>query len=403
MRFRTRIAALLLMVAMVLTTSGCSGDTAWAAELDGEQLSAGVFLYYQLEAYMAAQEELEEIEKANGSSSAGEEDEVDFLDKEINGMKMSDYITQNAWEAIDRYYAIWDLVEQYGIPTDEAFEDEVDEYVADQWPNLEASMLQNGVSEASFDRVARTIVITNYLFEYYYSAEGPEPVTVEDLKDVYANDYARVLSILIQYHDGQLNYYDADAVEALQAKAEQLAAKLNAGENFSDVQAEYNTWKGEFDVAYTRSHPQPDPETGEEPDMTDVEPMVYDDPYELPEPVSYEERKEAFENHGGYEQVLRVDNNTGSYADYVNAVFEMDYYDAQVISSDYAAGWYVTVRLDMLESEEQMEDRYLNALAYSHADAFNEMLAEHGRTLGYTRNEAAYKAYTPDKVVPVEE
>ena len=402
MRFRTRVAAFLMMVVMVLTTSGCSGDTAWAASYDGEELSAGVFLYYQLEAYMAAQQELEEIEKEAGTSSSSDEDEVDFLDKEIHGMKMSDYITQNAWEAIDRYYAIWDLVEEYGIPTDDAFEDEVDEYVANQWPSLEESMLQNGISEASFNRVARTIVITNYLFEYYYSAEGPEPVSVEDLSDVYSNDYARVLSILIQYHDGQFNYYDAEAVNALQAKAEQLAAKLNAGENFSDVLAEYNTWKGEFDVAYLRSHPEADPETGEEPDMTNVEPMVYDDPYDLPDPVSYEERKEAFENHGSSEQVLRIDSTTGGYADYIAEVFTMDYYEAKVINSDYAAGYYVTVRLDMLESEEQMEDRYLNALAYSHADAFNEMLAEHGKSLGYTRNEAAYKTYTPDKVTPVE-
>lgn len=345
MKLLKRIAAVLLAVCMVLPATACSmGDTSWVYDYDDVEITAGMYITFQMNAYAAVSEHEDYNE------------ELDFWAQTLEGKSTEEYIRYSAEGMADEYVATVRKFNELGLTLSAADNNEIDETVEEYYGGYKETYEANGVGEASYRKLIEAQNMRYKIFLKYYGEGGIEEVPLSDLEIYFRENYAsvNVLSYWLKEEDDD----EAKAEnEEIRAKVEQYQQLIDLGtKTFAEV---YDEWQHEM---LGTEH------TDDEITYTDAELATY----------------------------LTTDSTYPSEA-VIKKVFQLPE-DGRPHIIEEEGTLYLLIRYDVMKDEKNLEEMRGSVLADVKSDDFLEVLDSWSEGLTHTTNEAAYNRYSPKNI-----
>ena len=340
-----KIAALGLAVLMTASLAACSmgGDTKWAAKAGDPTVPAGVYINELITAYSDATVDLPS-------------DVKDPLKEQVDGVTVSQKVTEEAKKGLDEYIAIEQKFSEMGLTMSELDKASVEQTAEQYWTGfrLEETYTANGVSRESFILAQENMVKKSMIFNAIYGEGGTDPVPEEELKTKFSTDYAKILLIPVSINP-------AEDTDEAKAKAKEQASEL-------------------INKYLERA------KAGE-----DMETLVYEARKEL-------SGNQDLEKPEAGTSFTFVNRENSSYSqEVVDTIFAAPIGEPTVAESE--DGMYLFVRYDVMENESDFAQRRAALVSALRGDAFDEQVSQWADSLtGVTYNDAALKRYTPEKL-----
>ncbi len=342
----SKIVAALLVVANLFALTSCA-DTSWALKAGDDTIPAGVYLGYLVDAYYTAAYSVEDTSK-------------DIFKQEIDGVKTADYIKKTALESCKRYLAIEKLFNEYKLSFTPEEEKEFASETESIWGQISAMYEENGCGKNSFSKILLAEDKYQKVFEYYYSAEGKEPLPSAERKEYFEKNYAKIKYIAVSYANHFSNVQTSASASdkqktELKAMADKYLERLKNGESIDKLIAE--------EEAFSKDEEKGDETTEvKEVEYTFIEKDTSDDP-----------------------------------AAFNKAVFASKYNEPAVTEND-TYGYYVYVRYE-LDAEKEYVEYDADILDSMKGDAFEKIVNKTIEQIKVTENAPAIKRYKPQNIV----
>ena len=376
MKLMKKIAAVLLALMILLTGCHIASDTTWALEHDGERLPSGAYIMFMNQALIDALDILHREWMAwepayDGDTSLPTHPEDvesgrEMLDLIIDGMRLYDWLINEAQDRARQHFAVQHKMNELGITVDP----EELEFSA-----MNSSMVYQaqaddfraiGVAESSLILVNQSAIAFNTLFFEMYEPGGAYEVPEQEIRDYLSENFIRghILNIWKPWPLSRGNFETDQAYdEATQARDAQISEfrqlaqstleRLRAGEDVAQLQYE-------MDMITRGTAAMSDPET--------------------------------------FDILARRDEDH-TFATAIEGLIGMSVGQAGVFEDDNMIT--IARRLDVFDGEEALEsvrDDILYSLRFD--DHFMPMLEELGHTtLSIRVNNAAIRRYRPSMLV----
>ena len=225
MKLAKRIAAGLLCAAAACSFTACK-DTTWAYKIQDTTITAGMYIAYQINAYMEAQNEAEDTTK-------------DVLEQQIDGKDATAWINEKVLEYCKSYVAVEQKFNELGLSFSDSDKNILETQLENMWYYYQSLYEPNGAGKQSVEKILENSYKSNLIFKKYYDKDGIEAVSEEDLKKEFTDNYALVKYIQMPMKDAEGNKLKTEGKEELKKKAEAYVERLNKKENIDDLIEEY--------------------------------------------------------------------------------------------------------------------------------------------------------------------
>ena len=338
-----KIVALILALMLALSAAGCStGDTSWVAKSGDTVITPGMYITYLM--------------MGINDAAAKASDPEDPLSGEIDGIPAKEYVINYAKREITKYLGGAEKFRALGLSLSE---DDIAQYqdYADYIYELGGEYYEMaGVSKDSVLAINENSMKAALVFDAVYGEGGELEMTEEEYDQAFADTYYRAYYYVFPKVDFTTGSpLSEEEIDQARADAEDFYAKVKAGGNFVDLMYEYRV-----------SHL----EEGEE------------------VPERYEDEQ--------YEYLFYKDDTNVPPA-FLNGLSAAADGDVFKIEDEYY--YYVVCKLPISELAEDTKELYrLSLLQETKYDEFVVELEKWGNELEVEYNDAALKAYTPEKV-----
>ena len=381
-RLTKKAAASILCGAVALTACSCGNTTGTALTIDGEDIRAGIYIYYQSNALNDAVTALEE-----------EQPELDMYaedfvleDQTVGGLNINEWVKNKTIEYCREYVAVNKLFNEYGLSLSDEELSEINTNTNTLWTeeNMYAQYIYGvdamgeyyesiGIGKESYKDISTAGYKRSAIFDHLYKEGGSLAVSADELSAKVVADYALVLSMEI----------DAEI-----ASPETYLEMLNSGKTFSEVHQAYtkeDTIKRlEADIA--KAEADGTEYTGTRPEELEV-PLI---------------------SEKDMQTIVSKDSTTPSES-YVTDVFAMTAGEAKIITvsetttaadgtETTAMSYYLVKRLDIAADAEVMEEYGETALHSLKDEEFDTTMKTAGSAYSVSENAAAIKKYTIEKL-----
>lgn len=334
-------AVLALVMAAGLGACTVGSGTSWVAKSGEMTVPAGVYIGELMNAYYT--------ETAKVS-----QDVKNPLKEQVDGVSVSQKISEDAKKAIGQYLAVEKKFDEMGLSLDEATSTAISQNVESYWQYIGASYQKNGISKESYAKLFANDAKKSQIFMAVYGEGGSEEVPEAELKEKFAKDFAKIIMIPINFSssdDPAKKEEDTKKARELIDKYEKLAKD---GGNMEDLAFE------------ARKEVASDPSTVTKPEPGTSYTFVSRDQ------SSYEEKVT--------EAIFNAKNGEPTRVETESSV-------------------YLFVKYDVTENEADFTSRKSTLISLLRKDAFESKLDEWAGALSdVTYNEDAFKRYTPEKL-----
>lgn len=363
--------------AMILAAASCGSNTRTALTVDGKDISAGIYIYYQMAALGEAQTKLSEEQPDLDMKAEG----FDITAYSVEDTPVSDWVKNRALEQCRKYVAVNNKFDELGLSLSADEASEINEYVTQLWTeeNIYAQYIYGvdilgkyyekyGIGQQSFKNVYTISYKQNAIFNALYGEGGSLEVPADELKSYVVENYA--LAEYLEIEDG----YDA----------QEYLAMLESGKTFSEMKQAYDTAKELANIEKEMAEAE---EKGEEYTGTKPDELT----------VAASEESELL-------RVVEKDSEIPS-ADFVSSLFTLKNGESNIIitseettddegdqTTEYT--YYVASRLDITANEEKMTECTSDALHKMKDDEYDEAITAEADALSVTENAAAMNRYT---------
>lgn len=175
MKALKKITALILVLAMSVSLSGCyNQDLTWAAKDGDDTVAIGVYLYYL---YCAIDDAGDYVDS-----------DTDVLDATIEGEDAETWIKAKAMNYLQSYIWVNKKVEEYNLDLTEDEKSSASQTTSYLINNYLTSFDDFGISEDSLNKAYTEYNIKfKKLFDYYYNEGGEFEISKDDLKESYCD------------------------------------------------------------------------------------------------------------------------------------------------------------------------------------------------------------------------
>ncbi len=238
------------LVAAAVTASCAAGcttgkSTAYAMTIDGYELKAGIYIYYQNSAFEEAKS------KAKEENSDLDTDDVDALKNvKIEGKDFLDWVSDKTMETCIQHVAVLKKFEEMDLKLDDkdvkAAANYAESYAEDESDNNVYYL--NGIGEESLKEIILNSYRSNAVFDAVYGEGGTEGITDDQVKDYYVKNNARTKYVALDMHDSEGNELDDAGKKEIEELADKLLGEVKdkSGKElltaFDDIQAEYDKY-----------------------------------------------------------------------------------------------------------------------------------------------------------------
>lgn len=245
-----------MVFALMATSVGCTPTigkgTETAMTADGYDVSSGVFIFYTIQAYRDAANILQE---QNGTAPTVKE----VKNAHIDSMEASDWIQDKATEYCMTVAAIENEFNRIGGQLTAEELKEIDE-LAEMYTESEQYSIntKNGVGKESVKQIISTTgsgsnyygeyeYMQKYIFDHYYGFDGEKGCSEEELKDYFAENFARVKYISIDMTDENGDPLSNDEKQKLRRKAEEYVKTVNSASGDMEKMYKMNEMQEDYD------------------------------------------------------------------------------------------------------------------------------------------------------------
>ena len=251
MKVIRKIAALLLVMAMVLTVTGCLHQKDEIAVTVGDaKFTSAYYMCALINARTEAQAKVME----NLTEEEQETQEFDVYSKQIDGKKYVDWIEARAIEIIKENAAYRLLCKQNNVELTKEelsnveanaslawYGDSSDPYTLPEYlyfdPDGDEGTDDNGVSYKTYLSFRKDLAYKEKYFDSLYSKDGKNAISDEDVKKTIYENFVIADVLDAAYEEGA----DDESKAALKTKLEAYAKELQEGKKtFEQVYADYN-------------------------------------------------------------------------------------------------------------------------------------------------------------------
>lgn len=215
--------ALCAVLALSLTACKFSAPST-VMTVDGTEIPAGIYLAYQRQAYYSAQ-------------SLREDAKVAVLKSSIEGMKAADWIHAETVDNIRQYIWVEQAFEEAGLSFTQEELDAAEQWLDTMWSYSGALMEENGVGRQSYRLVYLNGEKYTKLLEAYRAGPDGE-ITETQAKEYMQKTYSRIRRLILPATDADSAALTPEKQAELDALADSLAERLNAGEKLEEAAEE---------------------------------------------------------------------------------------------------------------------------------------------------------------------
>ena len=398
-----RIAAAAAAAAMVGSLAACGSNTAYAFTIDGEQVKAGVYIYYSYVAYNDAITTLTEQNEELDTTD-------DKLVKEqvIDGEDTLTWIQHKAQDYCEEQVAVNKEYEAAGLALTEEEIGEIDDTLESFWASSGEAFQKNGISESSIREVIEYTYKASNLFLYYYDIDGEEGVTEEEVHDYYVENNARVQYVRFDLVDGNGEALDDAGKKEIEDMVDDYLAAVKKLDDEDEIMDEMNTIQEEYNAyvtsiseeAVAATATSATDESGNEiATTTTTTTTAADETTTTTTTVPY--ANESIVVRATTDEETSEEDITYSPS---KAVHDYIYNEAKinkpdVVYDEESNAYFLIVRYDieerMNEDDIWTEGRKTNVVSEMFSDAFQEKLDAWCDAMNVEVNESAIKRYDP--------
>lgn len=236
--FNKKIAAAVTAVVMMLGASGCGENSTWIAKYNDQTVNAGVYLFYQSQAYEDA---MNKLKKDNEDLDVSDLKAVKNL--QIDGKSVSDWVKEQAMENIRIFCAVNEKFDEYELSIDEADRDQIKQ-MTDNWEMIDQmyNFSGEGIGKESLVAIQEFQLKQDKVFEHIYGKDGIEAYSDNEIQDYLAGNKARVKMITMDLKDTEGEELDDAGKKEIRTMAEDFVKRANKGENFNKLKDEYDDY-----------------------------------------------------------------------------------------------------------------------------------------------------------------
>ncbi len=402
MKTMKKITAVTAALTVASSLAGCSpsigGGSQTAATIGGQEIPAGVFIYYTLQAYSEASSIIQ-----GENATAPDADEI--RNANIDEIDSTSWIQNKATEYCMDYAGLVTEFEAIGGELSAADKDEAAE-MAEYYYSMDPRLALNGVSIDSMQAIAESTYMEQEIFKHYYGFEGEKGCSEEELKDYFDENFARIKYVSISLNDQDGNKVDAakekklrnmaaDYVKQVNAKTGELA-KMHEMDAVSEDYDEYvaantTTAVGETTTATTTTT------------TAAVTTTTTTDPYAnerlIQKYTTTAAGSSSTETETETAEESETDKNTRLFNEYIFNDLKAGKAEIYEFSEDTI---YVVLRADlrdrMTEDDYWSEDYITQIQSVKYYDEYIKYLDEKTNALETERNKSAYRRYEPFKL-----
>ncbi len=356
-----KVGAVLLAVVMAFSMTACSSkDTAWVMEVDGEQLPAGVYLGYMVDAFSQAyNHEDVKIEKPK-----------DIWNQKIDDKDIETWVKDKTKDFCKQYIAINKWFDELKLTLDESDKNKIDTQVSSVWSQMGSLYEENGAGQKSVRKIVESSFKSQKIFKSLYGVGGSEGVTQENVDNFFYENYAfvKMISLPTKGFDGS-DLSEAQKKEVTEA-GNKLVERVTGGESMDDVITAYKT-------EYTNKR---------------NEYLASKDTTSSFTATPFSEDKEDKERN----DVLLYKESTSYGEEVMKDIFAMEKDAIKLLTSD--KGTFVVQKLDIKDKSDQIKDYTDSILNHMKGDEFTDLLEKRTADVQPTYNEKAIKRYSPKNI-----
>lgn len=179
MNLRKKCAAVLTAGALALSMAACSSDTSWIMRKDPLEMPVGVYINNLIQSYYEATTLVEDAEQ-------------DVLSQQIEGQDAEDWIQQNAIDETKKAMAICSEFNARNIAFSQEQLLSCQEQAASYYEQAGDNLEKNGISQDSIELIYQIAYMKTQLFQALYGEAGEDPVSEEELRDYYNENYIKM-------------------------------------------------------------------------------------------------------------------------------------------------------------------------------------------------------------------
>lgn len=223
-----KLTAAVASLAIAFSLTACS-DVSWACKINGTELKAGVYIYYEIMGKDAATSILS---KQNFTD--------DIFTQSLDGKDMKTYIRDYAMDKCKRAVATNSMFDELGLTLSETDKKTIKKTVDDTWEQNGDKFTKFGVSKQSLTYIVENRTKENLVFEKYYGEGGLEAVSNSEINAQIPKDYARIKFIPFSIVDSTTGMkYEASKLAEIEKTAQGYVDRALKGEDFNKIIAEY--------------------------------------------------------------------------------------------------------------------------------------------------------------------
>ena len=220
-----KLAAGILCAALTFSLASCK-DTTWSYKVEDTTITSGMYITFQMNAYMDAQGLAEDSSKS-------------VLEQKIEGKNAADWINSKVLESAKSYVAVEKKFDELGLTLSDSDKNKINTQLENMWSYYQNVYEPNGAGKQSFKKILQNSYKSNLIFKKYYDEKGLEEVSKADLLKEFTENYALVKYIQMPMKDAKGNKLKTEGKAKLKKKAEAYVARLNKGEKIDDLIKEY--------------------------------------------------------------------------------------------------------------------------------------------------------------------
>lgn len=230
MKWMKKIASGALALLMAASLTACGEDTSWAYRSENATVTSGMYVGLSIQALNSAFA----VDGYDSSKSPFKQD--------LEGKDGTQWIQDKAAELSREYLAVEEKFQEMGLSFTDEEESSFNNNVELYWTTLGMSSTYEGegCGKESFTKILRNSAKKNKIFEAVYGEGGEKEVPVDELKTIFATDYAKGTYITVSLTDSDGNALTGADLIAKKDEAQKLLDQINGGEDIEKVKAEYN-------------------------------------------------------------------------------------------------------------------------------------------------------------------
>lgn len=231
-----KLVALMMALAVMVSTAACSTDKSWALKNDSFTAPIGTYIYYLYYSYQDADSKKPDASKP-------------VLGQKIDGKDAEAYIKEKALNYTKMLFVINDKMKELGLTLSADDNKTIQSTTDSQWQQASTTLEKYGVSKNSFQMVYADYSIKNQkIFNALYGKNGKKAVSDADLKAYFEKNFTDFNYIYTPMYTTK-----TDGTSVAKTDAEKAALKKELDGYAADIKAGKKTMQQAADAFKTSS------------------------------------------------------------------------------------------------------------------------------------------------------